>query len=484
MKTLSRLILTLLLAICLSSPALAYTCNNDNPRSSEIWSAFTTFVRDNYLRRAAENSLGYRQYAFGHAAGRLGLAVQGDAEKKQALECVLFGIGQEFGIAVIATGDDRVARQAIEASMGMHNDIVFRVFGVTDTSPIDSVFYDALRLAGRTSTNPSYGQSTNYYGVPITGGNQTTVSSTAPRQAGTNTQCTSGDRWSLAQADAAFARARNLSLSLNGNCTGANRNRCRNIADNLYVARDHLFQTADQNHDGIAACKLCNYDRVIQNAQRLVTWQEWLGNNYYNASGLNNIYYTIQDMNRDPICKINKPIPPVTGGGFPPPPIYDDPPTPLRRADRFPPINSSTWSLADTKITGKKNTAISGCRHEPGIIKWSKSGRGGAQITYNHPPKILSPGENFTINAKGNVNITKDYARYPGFELVVSGKHIGNSSTVISMGKSNTDKGLNYSMNGKKSHQGPKIYNSIDEFEVTMSDDWCPKVHFVYRKGR
>lgn len=354
MATLSGIVRILIgagLVALLSSPALAVQCNNPDPRSSAIWTAFVNHVQQEYgqNRHIVAQQV---PYAYGHALGRLALAVRGNAQRQQAFDCIKLGVDQKLGEQQFwgsVARPDRAAmyqqqqKIAYQASMGFHDQQVGQDFGIATASPLDSVFQEANRLAGHSANQVSSSrlpsrqtgvaqsagtQNNNYYGVPVTSRSPDVQSSTAPRLAGTNASCTQGDRWSLSQAAALMNQAFNRASRFTGDCSGEGWHECRVISDLLHEARDHMFQTVDQNYDGVAKCRLCDYNDAIGMAANLVDAETWLTQRYFfGAGGLANIYHTIQDMNRDPICKISQPDVVLDGGGssYPPPPVYDDP---------------------------------------------------------------------------------------------------------------------------------------------------------------
>lgn len=102
-----------------------------------------------------------------------------------------------------------------------------------------------------------------------------------------------------------MAAASSKRESVSGDCTKDNWFLCKEIEQDLLEVRDHIFQVFDQNHDGIANCRLCNYDKVLAQAKTLIQWEKWLSDRYYHASGLSTIYYTIQDNSDDPLCRLD-----------------------------------------------------------------------------------------------------------------------------------------------------------------------------------
>lgn len=129
------------------------------------------------------------------------------------------------------------------------------------------------------------------------------LSSTAPSVAGVNSLCPDVAPWSMGGAMMAMAAGDALRIGFVGDCRGANWSVCKSMSDSWHTARDHLFQLFDQNHDGVANCRLCNYDAILAEAKKLVSRENWLASRYfYGANGLGNIFYTIMDNAGDPLC--------------------------------------------------------------------------------------------------------------------------------------------------------------------------------------
>lgn len=317
-RQLLAVVLAILAITAGSSPAVAQsqsaTCQATNARASAIWQAFDSYVRTNYRPRF-EN----RSYAYGHALGRLASAVDGNREKQEAFECAKKGIDQLF-----ATGnfleqmlDATSFRTAMETAYGDHDARVASCCGVRTRSPLHVVFDDALRLMGRSSFQP------NRTAVaprppkrtPPVRTTRTPVRNSPPpvRSSGlpggsSIKSCTAGGRWSLATARSKISSATALARRVGGDCRGNSYNTCRSISNLLHEARDHIFQTFDQNHDGFNKCRMCNFNIAKGEARRLIQWEAWLNSKYYRgAGGLANIYYTIDDNSRVPVCKAGRP---------------------------------------------------------------------------------------------------------------------------------------------------------------------------------
>lgn len=295
-----------------SAQSQGVTCQATNARASAIWRAFDQYVRTNYRPRPED-----RSYAYGHALGRLASAVGGNQEKQEAFECVKKGLDQLF-----ATGnffqrllDSTSFQTAMETATGFHDDRVASCCGIRTRSPLYVVFNDALRRTGRNSFRPNRRavKPQPRSNPPVTRTRAPVHKSSTPnrsnlRSGSVTKSCTAGDRWNLVTARSRIASATSLANRMSGNCTGKNYNICRTISNLLHEARDHIFQTFDQNHDGYNKCRMCNFNLAKGEARKLIQWEKWLHRNYYrSASGLSNIYYTIDDNSRVPVCKAGRP---------------------------------------------------------------------------------------------------------------------------------------------------------------------------------
>ncbi len=315
-----------------NDPGSDYQCQNPSPQVSSIWQAFDIYVKGAYGKKNAVVGLD-RAYAYGHALGRLAQAHDNNAEKLQAVSCVQLAMEQLFGNAQAYLGTREPGRIARETSLGYHDKIVAEKYGVYDRRPLHEVFEAALKLSGRTQYSGSSGSyyqvargnpytTNSRYGTNSSGSGPDIISSTSPGVNGVDQPCMTGDRgagiepWSLMTGLQLINRARGMGEQLVGTCSGDNWYICRDINDLLHQARDHIFQVFDQNNDGVANCRLCNYDRAHEAAGLLVWWETWLGERYYNASGLGNIQQTIAGNMSDPLCSIRvNPVDIPVGGG-------------------------------------------------------------------------------------------------------------------------------------------------------------------------
>lgn len=151
------LILFLLVYILSSTNSFA-DCPVVNPRDQPVFWAFEQYVADNYRPRegVARDRLREFELAYGHALGRLALAVGDDPARKEEFECVAKGIDQlahlQFGL------DGPSAWIGVsEAARGMDDYAVNTRFGVADISPLDIVFAIAEQIAGREPSTPGSG---------------------------------------------------------------------------------------------------------------------------------------------------------------------------------------------------------------------------------------------------------------------------------------------------------------------------------------
>ncbi len=315
-----RMAVVAIVVLCANAATgLAQECGTPEPRGSSIWAAYEAYVRDNYLGRRVTDDVGGSEYAFGHALGRLASAVQGDPAKAEAFACVQLGLEQGYGSVVLSDvaleyKPRAIYQQAMQAAMGMHDALVATRFGVTDASPLQVVFDNAQRIAGRgfgSGVSAQPGDTPAPRVPPPTPepnprpADVFGVSSTAPTRGGADTSCTTGDRWSLLDASFYLTLASGTASNVGGDCTGDLWNLCNEMHGYLVQARDQIFQVFDQNHDGVASCRLCNYDEVLARAEELIEAERWLSERSFNASGLSTIYYTIRDRSADPLCRVS-----------------------------------------------------------------------------------------------------------------------------------------------------------------------------------
>ncbi|WP_239249755.1 PAN domain-containing protein [Candidatus Nitrotoga sp. M5] len=298
--------------------ASAVECSSPSPKTLPIWQDFKSFVEKEYYQ--GEKGGGGRRYAFGHALGRLASAVQGQPDRHEAFECVKLVLEREISL-LVAMGAPENARvlysTVMEAAMGMHDEEVAKLTGVTSTEPLYHLFGGKIQQPTSPAKAPvpivkiQPAPLTKKPGTiiksqpgvlpPLPSGGSPTSSST-----GNIEQCQFGANWKLSTARKAISNAWNLRGRILSDCQGSNWSICQNIMDQLNIARDHIFQTFDQNHDGVNDCKIkCLFDDAAQEAQKLIAWENWLLKRYYpGARGLANIYYTINEHREIPMCKV------------------------------------------------------------------------------------------------------------------------------------------------------------------------------------
>jgi len=235
-----------------------------------------------------------------------------------------------------------------------------------------------------------------------------------------NVYCEFGDRWSLDQADRLIASTRNPAQSVRGDCTGDNWYICREINDILLKARDHIYQTVDQNYDGIAKCKLCDFGKAQGEAKRLLALEKWLTDRYfYGAGGLGNIYYTVGDLNRYPACMVHQPGKPV----------LQPPATPFNNSQPIQPrkhvcVDSKVYVDATWTLYGYGGGSQSGYKEKQGMLckglnfyyKFSDSGLQAYQCESNYTNCLRDPDRNVDITkSERNPDGTISYFWAGGF---------------------------------------------------------------------
>jgi hypothetical protein len=310
-------ILALIIFSMTATNAFAVKCLDRFPSKSPIWHDFESFVEKEYFQ--GKNGGTNRVYAFGHALGRLASAVQSQPYRHEQYECVKWVLEDRISKFVIL-GSPEMAKKyfstLMDAAMGMHDEKVKEVTGVTSTEPLYHLFGGKIKNPTPTTKAPKTVVKTQP--APPTKKPRTVIKSQpgvlSPAPSGGSPispvsgkipQCDKGANWNFTAADKAISNAVSLTGGSLSDCQGSNWNTCQKIMDQLNIARDHIFQTFDQNHDGVNDCKIkCLFDDVAHKAKQLIAWEKWLLEKHYpGARGLANIYYTINSRRGIPMCK-------------------------------------------------------------------------------------------------------------------------------------------------------------------------------------
>jgi hypothetical protein len=378
MKIFAHFLLIFMMTAGWSPSAKAAECTNASARQSAIWLAFDEYVTTTYrIKNPDKSDEEWYAYAYGHALGRLASAVNGQPERETGFSCVDIGLQQINAFKDYFGGKSYYA-EIQAASYGKHDDIVRERFGVTATDPLYAVFEAAERYAGDRGSGSGSGSGTSPIGgsTSSSGSLYTPLPSPGPRQNGRNSNCTSGDRWSLTAAREFLTSANFKSQVLTSDCTGNNWLICQDIMDDLIKAQDHIFQVFDRNHDGVNNCRLCNYNAAIDMAKSLVNWEKWLRDRYYrSASGLGNIYYTIQDNQHDPLCRITTP------------------PIRIRQPDR-PVTPPDLMPVRPPKPRKEKHICANSEIPIDANWKFYTTGRGGGRVSYPEKRGLICYGNN------------------------------------------------------------------------------------------
>lgn len=310
--------------IPISSPLAAKKitgCSSINSRNSVIFLIFKEFVQENYYTELpyqmlfdTSRNLGL---SYGHALRRLDLAVKGDPYRSLLVKCVVKGIDRSMSVFTAVSSSVVSYGIVQETFRGIHDLEVSRVFGVTDKSPAEIVFLIAERIEENRSpkgpTKPKAPTPRFNPPPPTTKlpGNTVTTGLFPPSPAikGVPKECMKGDRWTLSDAAKHFGAAERLATTLagSGNCSGANFSICRNIKEELWLARDHIHNVFEQNFDGSRNCRLCNYGTVLKYANALRNWVDWSkGRGMYIGANINT-YYIIDERKALPLCSASSP---------------------------------------------------------------------------------------------------------------------------------------------------------------------------------
>ncbi len=294
-------------------------CPVTSPINLPITHAFISFVDNEYFKKGmpwGERGV----YGYGHALGRLARAVQSQTDRHEAFECVKLAVEQKIlneGLKGDLISSRRLLAIFKNASLGMHDEKVEELTGVTSREPLYHLF--GGKIQNPTASNKSPRTVVKSQPAPPTKKPGTIIKSQpgvlAPVPSGSSSvsspsgkidQCIAGANWSLATADKAIVDAWSIRLENPiPDCRGGNWTVCKNIMTQLSIARDHIFQTFDQNHDGVNDCKIkCLFDAAAGRAKALIAWEDWLSKRYYSGvRGLSTIFYTINERRGIPMCK-------------------------------------------------------------------------------------------------------------------------------------------------------------------------------------
>ncbi len=297
-------------------PALSAQCPTQYARNTPIWKKFDAFVKKEYgLPSRAKNAT---SLAYGHALGRLAIALDEQPNRKKAYACVELALEQIYASAklqVALFGVDLSNLQGVnmylfmrEAAMASHDAEVLAATGVSNSSPL----YQVFGVQQKPSPKPIPGPRT----LPLPAAKNIAAPAPKPARAYINKQCIKAANWSLTKAQSYFVSARRKVTAFqdkygaDGLCTGDGWYDCKAIADDLWKARDQIFQVFDQNHDSINQCRQCNYDQAIAAASPLTQWEKWLSTRSYgSASAMGNMADTITGHKNDATCMANRPTP-------------------------------------------------------------------------------------------------------------------------------------------------------------------------------
>ncbi len=317
-----RLLLSACIALSLlclvTTPAKAAQCPTRSALNTKVWRDFDAFVKQEYTM-----SIGYPRtfpLAYGHALGRLAIAVDDKPDRADQFACVQLALEQMLAgakLQALRMGANPALLASVdfyeitaEASRAFHDAEVARVTGVKSGTPLYSVF--GVKASAKPKPQPVPKPQ------PIAPRKPTAPPPPAPVQlvASAGSQCTIGENWSLANAANLFRAAETKRIAFvndfgrDGTCTADGWFACRDIARNLWKARDEIFQVFDQNHDGINDCRKCSYRDAIAAAKPLVQWEQWLSSRYYgSAQAMGNMSSTIAGHQNDPVCKTGRPTP-------------------------------------------------------------------------------------------------------------------------------------------------------------------------------
>jgi hypothetical protein len=133
--------------LCAIPAAQDADCDASDALGTEIWQRFNGYVLATYNPQGMPDR--NAAYVYGHAYGRLAMAVDGDRRRAVDFACVEEGLFQIFVLRPLVSGadpNDGMAnfRRAMAAAFAHHDDVVAVLTGVTDTSPLYEVFGSGL----------------------------------------------------------------------------------------------------------------------------------------------------------------------------------------------------------------------------------------------------------------------------------------------------------------------------------------------------
>lgn len=311
------------LLVMIGGTASTAACPVSSPKGSAIYIAFDEYVRDKYRRRPGSsymNASARFALAYGHALGRLASAVGRDPARKQAFDCVETALAQHAHTYFGLLEGKNVMNYLKQVAQGMHDKEVDRFFGVRDYSRLDVVFDMASRLVrgggrgggtggGSGGGGPAGGGGGGGTPPPGGGGGWKVV--------GTNGSCpTTTGQWSLQEAETRLRRANQLAVELqrrfgrNAYCEGDAWYLCRDIKQELFRARDIVNYLFEQNYDGRAQCRMCDYRALLLAARSLREWVQWTESRGFRMGANINTAYILENRLNDPLCRKPIPFPP------------------------------------------------------------------------------------------------------------------------------------------------------------------------------
>lgn len=286
-------------------------CDSNDAMATAHWNEFWGFVKDNY-NISGESSRNL-SYAIGHAYGRYATAVQGEPIRETGFACIDLAIQQAEAQAQVQGTPGLDYRIFQEASMGYHNDVIARRFGVTSSEPLHGLMdrvYGPVRQASTVpprSNSGRRGQSTMrdpFSDPPVAIVSQGPLSNTY--HAG---DCTSYSNFNLKTARSYLVQAeRERTKFVNkygesADCTGDRWYDCRAILEPVEKAQVQVDQVFEGNL-GPGRCRNCDFNRVYNRAKDIYLFEQFLTSRYFStAGGVGNLYSKIEGYVDAPICR-------------------------------------------------------------------------------------------------------------------------------------------------------------------------------------